>query len=78
MAAELVETSRLWARTVARIEPEWAEELGGHLLRRSYSEPRWDARRGAVMATEKVSLYGLPIIADRQVNYGRIDAGGGP
>ncbi len=73
MAAELVETSRLWARTVARIEPEWAEELGGHLLRRSYSEPRWDARRGAVMATEKVSLYGLPIIADREVNYGRID-----
>jgi ATP-dependent helicase HrpA len=74
MAAELVETSRLWARTVARIEPEWAEELAGHLLRRSYSEPRWDARRGAVMATEKVSLYGLPIVADRPVNYGRIDA----
>jgi len=73
MAAELVETSRLWARTVARIEPEWAEPLAGHLLRRSYSEPRWDARRGAVMATEKVSLYGLPIVADRPVNYGRID-----
>jgi ATP-dependent helicase HrpA len=73
MAAELVETSRLWARTVARIEPEWAEQLGGELLRRSYSEPRWDARRGAVLATEKVSLYGLPIVADRQVNYGRID-----
>jgi ATP-dependent helicase HrpA len=73
MAAELVETSRLWARTVARIEPEWAEELAGPLLRRSYSEPRWEARRGAVMATEKVSLYGLPIVADRPVNYGRID-----
>ena len=73
MAAELVETSRLWARTVAKIEPEWAEELAGHLVRRSYSEPRWDARRGAVMATEKVSLYGLPIVADRTVNYGRID-----
>ena len=73
MAAELVETSRLWARTVARIEPEWAEQLGGDLLRRSYSEPRWDARRGAVLATEKVSLYGLPIVADRSVNYGRID-----
>jgi ATP-dependent helicase HrpA len=73
MAAELVETSRLWARTVARIEPEWAEELAGHLLHRSYSEPRWDARRGAVMATEKVSLYGLPIVADRPVNYGRIE-----
>jgi ATP-dependent helicase HrpA len=73
MAAELVETSRLWARTVAAIQPEWAEELAGHLLRRSYSEPRWDSRRGAVMATEKVSLYGLPIVADRPVNYGRID-----
>ncbi|HKD87356.1 MAG TPA: ATP-dependent RNA helicase HrpA, partial [Streptosporangiaceae bacterium] len=73
MAAELVETSRLWARTVARIEPEWAESLAGDLVRRSYSEPRWDARRGAVLATEKVTLYGLPIIAARQVNYGTID-----
>jgi ATP-dependent helicase HrpA len=73
MAAELVETSRLWARTVAGIQPEWAEELAGDLLRRSYSEPRWDSRRGAVMATEKVSLYGLPIVADRPVNFGRID-----
>jgi ATP-dependent helicase HrpA len=75
MAAELVETSRLWARTVAKIEPEWAEQLAGHLVRRTYSEPRWDARRGAVMATEKVSLYGLPIVTGRPVNYGRIDAG---
>jgi len=73
MAAELVETSRLWARTIARIEPEWAESLAGDLVRRSYSEPRWDARRGAVMATEKVTLYGLPIVAARQVNYGSID-----
>jgi ATP-dependent helicase HrpA len=73
MAAELVETSRLWARTIAGIQPEWAEELAGDLLRRSYSEPRWDSRRGAVMATEKVSLYGLPIVADRQINFGRID-----
>jgi ATP-dependent helicase HrpA len=73
MAAELVETSRLWARTVARIEPEWAESLAGDLVRRSYSEPRWDARRGAVMAAEKVTLYGLPIVAARQVNYGNVD-----
>ena len=57
----------------ARIDPEWAEPLAGHLLRRSYSEPRWDARRGAVLATEKVTLYGLPIVAARTVNYGRID-----
>ena len=73
MAAELVETSRLWARTIARIEPEWAESLAGDLVRRSYSEPRWDARRGAVMATEKVTLYGLAIVAARPVNYGAID-----
>ncbi len=73
VAAELVETSRLWARNTARIEPEWAEPLAAHLVRRSYSEPRWDARRGAVLATEKVTLYGLPIVAGRPVNYGRID-----
>jgi ATP-dependent helicase HrpA len=73
VAAELVETSRLWARTVARIEPEWAESLAAHLVRRSYSEPRWDARRGAAVALEKVSLYGLPIVTERRVNYGRVD-----
>jgi len=74
VAAELVETSRLWARTVARIEPEWAEPLAAHLVRRTYSEPRWDASRGAAMASEKVTLYGLPVVAARQVSYGRIDA----
>ena len=73
VAAELVETSRLWARVAARIEPEWAESLAAHLVRRSYSEPRWDARRGAAVATERVSLYGLPIVAARTVMYGRID-----
>jgi ATP-dependent helicase HrpA len=73
MAAELVETSRLWARTAARIEPEWAESLAGHLVKRTYSEPHWDARRGAAMAAEKVTLYGLPIVAARQVSYGRVD-----
>jgi ATP-dependent helicase HrpA len=73
VAAELVETSRLWARVAARIEPEWAEPLAAHLVRRTYSEPRWDAKRGAAMATEKVTLYGLPVVAARQVSYGRID-----
>jgi ATP-dependent helicase HrpA len=73
MAAELVETSRLWARVAARIEPEWAEPLAGDLVRRTYSEPRWDARRAAVVATEKVTLYGLPIVTARSVNYDRID-----
>ncbi len=73
MAAELVETSRLWARMAARIEPEWAEPLAGDLIRRSYSEPRWDARRAAVIASEKVTLFGLPIVAARSVNYDRVD-----
>jgi len=73
VAAELVETSRLWARMVARIEPEWAEPLAAHLVKRTYSEPRWDARRGAAVAFEKVSLYGLPIVTERKVNYARVD-----
>nr|WP_255360864.1 ATP-dependent RNA helicase HrpA [Kutzneria sp. 744] len=73
MAAELVETSRLWARVVAKIEPEWAEKLGAHLVKRNYSEPHWEAKQGAVIATEKVTLYGLPIVAARRINYGRID-----
>jgi ATP-dependent helicase HrpA len=73
VAAELVETSRLWASVAARIEPEWAEPLAGHLVRRTYSEPHWDARRGAAMALEKVTLYGLPIVTARKVNYARVD-----
>src|SRR5690606_29880727 len=72
-AAELVETSRLWARMVARIEPEWAERLAGHLVKREYSEPHWDAGRGAVLASERVTLYGLPLATGRKVHYGRID-----
>jgi ATP-dependent helicase HrpA len=75
MAAELVETSRLWARTAARIEPEWAEPLAAHLVKASYSEPRWDASRGAAVALEKLTLYGLPIVTERKVNYARIDPG---
>jgi ATP-dependent helicase HrpA len=73
MAAELVETSRLWGRTVGRIEPEWAEALASHLVKRTYSEPRWSARRGAVIADERVTLYGVPLVAARTVGYGRID-----
>ncbi|MBB4930105.1 ATP-dependent helicase HrpA [Lipingzhangella halophila] len=73
MAAELVETSRLWGRVCARIEPEWAESLAQHLVKRSHSEPHWEKRRGAVMAYERVTLYGVPIVAGRKVNYGRID-----
>jgi ATP-dependent helicase HrpA len=73
MAAELVETSRLFGRIAARIDPAWLERAAGHLVRRTYSEPRWDAGRGAVLATERVTLYGLPIVVGRTVNYGRID-----
>jgi ATP-dependent helicase HrpA len=73
MSAELVETSRLWARVNAKIEPEWVEPLAQHLLKRTYSEPHWEKDQAAVMAYEKVTLYGVPIVAQRKVNYGRID-----
>jgi ATP-dependent helicase HrpA len=73
MAAELVETSKLWGRMVGRIEPEWAEELAGDIVKRSYSEPHWERKRGAVMAFERVTLYGVPIVVQRKVQYGRID-----
>ena len=73
MAAELVETSKLWGRMVAEIEPEWIEPLAEHLIKKSYSEPRWSKSRGAVIADEKVTLYGVPIVAARPVNYGSID-----
>ncbi|MER5520067.1 ATP-dependent RNA helicase HrpA [Streptomyces sp. NPDC002763] len=73
MSAELVETSRLWARVNAKIEPEWVEPLAEHLLKRTYSEPHWEKDQAAVLAFEKVTLYGVPIVAQRKVNYGRID-----
>ncbi len=73
VAAELVETSRLWARTVACIEPEWVEPLAAHLVKRSYSEPGWERKRGAAVALEKVTLYGVPLVTDRPVSYARID-----
>ncbi|MEJ2869903.1 ATP-dependent RNA helicase HrpA [Actinomycetospora sp. OC33-EN08] len=73
MAAELVETSRLWARTVAGIDPRWAEEAAGDLVTRTYSEPRWSKRRGSAVATERVTLFGVPLAMDRSVDFGRID-----
>ncbi|MDN5748877.1 MAG: ATP-dependent RNA helicase HrpA, partial [Pseudonocardia sp.] len=73
MAAELVETSRLFARTVARIKPEWIEPLAGHLVKRNHSEPHWSRKRAATVAVERVTLYGVPIVVDRHVEYGRID-----
>ncbi|WP_039949542.1 ATP-dependent RNA helicase HrpA [Vibrio ichthyoenteri] len=74
MSAELVETSKLWGRIIAKIQPEWIEPLAGHLIKRSYSEPHWSKKRAAVMAHEKVMLYGVPIVPKRLVNYERIDA----
>ncbi|MGH3990374.1 MAG: DUF3418 domain-containing protein, partial [Pseudonocardiaceae bacterium] len=73
MAAELVETSRLWGRIAARIEPQWVEPLAGHVVKRSYSEPHWERNRGAVVAYEKVTLYGIPIVVARKVTYSGID-----
>ncbi|WP_407551729.1 ATP-dependent RNA helicase HrpA [Streptomyces sp. Pv4-95] len=73
MSAELVETSRLWARVNAKIEPEWVEPLAQHLVKRTYSEPHWEQKMAAVMAYERVTLYGVPIVAQRKITYGRID-----
>ncbi|CUR55082.1 ATP-dependent RNA helicase HrpA [metagenome] len=73
MAGELVETSRLWARQNAAIKPEWAERLGGPLVKRTYSEPHWSKKRASVMAYERATLYGVTLVADRLVSYGRID-----
>src|SRR4051812_2978834 len=67
MVAELVETSRLWGRTAARINPQWVEPLAEHLVKRSRGEPRWSRKRASGVATERVTLYGLPIVADRTV-----------
>ncbi|MCD9622938.1 ATP-dependent RNA helicase HrpA [Rhabdothermincola salaria] len=74
MAAELVETSRLFARTVARIDPDWIEELAGDLVKRHHHEPHWSRKRAAAMVHERVTLYGLPIVEDRVVPLARIDA----
>ncbi|MFC6440295.1 ATP-dependent RNA helicase HrpA [Pseudobowmanella zhangzhouensis] len=74
MAAELVETSRLFARMAAKIQPEWLEPLAGHLIKRNYAEPFWSKKQGAVMGYETVTLYGLPIVTRRQINFERVDA----
>jgi ATP-dependent helicase HrpA len=73
VVAELVETNRLYGRTAARIEPEAVERIGAHLVQRTYSEPHWDAQRGAVMAYERVTLYGLPLVPRRRVNYAQVE-----
>ena len=74
VAAELVETSRLWGRTVAAIDPAWVEKAAAHLVKRQYAEPHWSSRRGAAMAKERVTLYGIPLVTDRPVQLSRVDA----
>src|SRR5690606_17816650 len=73
VAGELVETTRLYARCVARIEPQWLERAGAHLLRRAWSDPRWDRKAGQVVANERATLYGLQVYQGRRVHYGRVD-----
>lgn len=73
MSAELVETSRLFARTNAAIDPSWAEKIAGDLCKRSYSEPHWEKNQGAVVAYERVTLFGVTLVARRRMQYSRID-----
>ncbi len=73
VVADLVETSRLYGRIAARVSPEEVERVAGHLVQRTYSEPHWDAQRGAVMAFERVTLYGLALVPRRRVNYAQIE-----
>jgi len=73
MAAELVETTRLYARCIAQIQPEWLERVAGHLLKKSYGEPRWEKRTAQVSAYERATLYGLVVYSQRRINYGLIN-----
>src|SRR5690606_33583510 len=73
MAGELVETTRLYARCVAKIDPAWIEKVASHLMHRSWSDPRWEKKTGQVVASERGTLYGLTIYTGRRVQYGRID-----
>ncbi|MFA7386264.1 MAG: ATP-dependent RNA helicase HrpA, partial [Thiohalobacteraceae bacterium] len=73
VAADLVETARRYARTVARVEPEWIERLAEHLIKRSYSDPHWEKNRGQVVASERTTLYGLVLTPGRKVDYGRVN-----
>jgi ATP-dependent helicase HrpA len=76
MVAELVETSRLFGRVAARVDPRWVEPIAGDLLRRSHSDPRWDAKRAAAVVTERATLYGLPVVEARPVPLARLDPAG--
>ncbi|WP_353229894.1 ATP-dependent RNA helicase HrpA [Pseudomonas qingdaonensis] len=73
MTAELVETTKLYARMVAKIEPDWIEPLAGHLIKKNHFEPHWEKKRGQVVAFEQVTLYGMIVVGRRPVHYGPID-----
>jgi ATP-dependent helicase HrpA len=73
IAGELVETTKLWGRQVAVVDPAWVEQAAEHLVSRTWAEPYWSKKRAAVLAHERVTLYGVPLIADRLVNFGKID-----
>jgi ATP-dependent helicase HrpA len=73
IGAELIETSRLYARGIAQIQPQWLERVGGHLLKKSYGEPRWEKRAAQVTASERATLYGLVVYSQRSINYGQIN-----
>ncbi len=73
VAGELVDTSRLFARTLANIQPDWLEKVGGHLLKKSYGDPRWEKRSGQVSAYERATLYGLVVYSQRRIDYGKIN-----
>ncbi|HEY5799736.1 MAG TPA: DUF3418 domain-containing protein, partial [Burkholderiaceae bacterium] len=73
VAAELVDTTRLYARTIAQIQPEWLEKVGGHLLKKSWGEPRWEKRMAQVTASERATLYGLVVYSQRRINYGNFN-----
>ena len=73
VAGELVDTSRLFARTIANIQPDWLEKVGGHLLKKSYGEPRWEKKSGQVSAYERATLYGLVVYSQRRIDYGKIN-----
>ena len=76
IAAELVETNRLYGRVVASVQPEWAEHIAAHLAKYSYGEPSWDARRGAAVCSQRVSLFGLPIVPNRTIGYDKVNRAG--
>jgi ATP-dependent helicase HrpA len=73
MAAELVETARLYARCIAQIQPEWVERVGAHLLKKSWGEPRWEKRAAQVTALERATLYGIVVYSQRRINYGQFN-----